>query len=271
MAADLNHIPYGGYGTPADDNWYAQAAEGDTETTNRVERSLRAIVAILGAATFGVSVGSPLGTGFSVRLAVLAAIIAVVGLLPRQPDRGWIIVALAVSGLLDAVATWLSASDSGWMLPVVVVLNGLQSLAAVGALLSETGTVRSRAAGTQTYSSYAEFVAAYQNYVAQYQQAPTQYYESGQASADAQAEAVQPAEHPADADQWSAALRAKYAQYDPLSARVTGADASRDLSISGETPRDPGVPGTTREKPRNQAQRLQQGRSGQGPSTAPGR
>src|SRR5690349_21545585 len=107
MAADLNHTPYGGYGTP-DSNWYAQAAESDTEAPNRVERSLSAIVAILGAATFGVGVGSPLATGFSVRLAVLAAVIAAVGLLPRQPGRGWIVVAIAVTGLLDAVATWLS-------------------------------------------------------------------------------------------------------------------------------------------------------------------
>ncbi|OBF33795.1 hypothetical protein A5724_01255 [Mycobacterium sp. ACS1612] len=256
---------------PADSyNWYAPSVEGSTEATNRVGRSLWGIVAIFGAATFGVSVGSPLGTGFLVRLAVLAAVIAAVGLLPRQPGRGWIVVAFAVTGFLDALATWLSASNSGWMLPVIAVLNALQSLAAVGALLSETGTIRSREESTQTYSAYADFVAAYQGYVAHYQQAPTQYYASGQAEPAAHAGAEQSAERFSDADQKAEALRAKYAQYDPLSAEATGAGGLRDGSIS-QTPGDPRVPGAIRAKPRNHAQRRQQGRSDGRSSTEPGR
>ena len=271
MTADLNHTSYAGYGTPAGNySWYTPAADNFTEATSRIGRSLWGIVAILGAATFGVSVGSPLGTGFLVRMAVLAAVIAAVGLLPRQPGRGWIVVAFAVTGLLDALTTWISASNSDWVLPVIVVLNALQSLAAVGALLSETGTIRSPSVGAQTYSAYADFVAAYQCYVAQYQQAPMHYYASGQADADAQAEGELSAERSADADQKSEALRAKYAQYDPFSAGAAGAGGSRDGSTS-ETARDPGLPGAIRGRPRKQPQRTQHGRFGEGPSTEPGR
>lgn len=272
MTADLNHTSYPGYGVPAGNySWYAPAAENPTDAPSRIGRSLWGIVAILGAATFGVSVGSPLGTGFLVRLAVLAAVIAAVGLLPRQPGRGWIVVAFAVTGLLDALATWVPASNSDWVLPVVVVLNALQALAAVGALLSETGTSRSPSVAAQPYSAYADFVAAYQGYVAQYQQSPTQYYASGQAGADAQAEGELSVDPAAEAAQKSEALRARYAQYDPFSAGAAGAGGSVDGSTS-DAARDPGVPGAIRgAAPRNQPQRTQRGRSGERPSTEPGR
>jgi uncharacterized protein DUF5336 len=272
MTADLNQTSYAGYGVPDGNySWYAPAAENPTDAPSRIGRSLWGIVAILGAATFGVSVGSSLGTGFLVRLAVLAAVIAAVGLLPRQPGRGWIVVAFAVTGLLDALGTWVSATNSDWVLPVIVVLNALQSLAAVGALLSETGAIRSSSAGAQNYSAYASFVAAYQDYVAQYQQSPTQYYTSGQASADAQADGELSVDPAAEAAQKSEALRARYAQYDPFSAGGGGAGGSVDGSTS-DAARDPGVPGAIRgAAPRNQPQRTQRGRSGGRPSTEPGR
>jgi hypothetical protein len=136
-AATGNGASAGNYGYPAE-------AADSSHHANRITRLLWAVVAVLGAATLGVGLSLSLATGFSVRLAVLAAVISAVGLLPRHMGRGRIVVAFAVTGLPYAVSTWVTGSGWDWALPVIVVLNASQSLAAVGALLSETGTVGRR-------------------------------------------------------------------------------------------------------------------------------
>jgi hypothetical protein len=98
-----------------------------------------------------------------------------------------------------------------------MVLNALQSLAAVGALLCEIrvlGSVESD--GVPDYSAYARLAQAYQAYAAQYQQPPVPRYDAaGQATAHVQAQATAGAA-PArtDAAQESfAALQARYARH----------------------------------------------------------
>lgn len=72
------------------------------------------IVGSLGIASFGVSVGSPVLIGWPVWFSVLAAVIAAVGLLPGQQQRGWIVVALAVTGFLSALSLWITGAQSDW-------------------------------------------------------------------------------------------------------------------------------------------------------------
>ena len=262
---------YGQYGAPAGAHgWYAVGTDGPSDpSSSRAIRSLWVVVAVLGAATFAVSFGSSVATGFSVRLAVLAAAIAAVGLLPRQAGRGWIVVAFAVTGLLDALATWVAASASDWALPVIFVLNALQSLAAVGALLGESGALRSAPVGGQDYAAYASFAAAYQAYVAQYQQTPMPYYYAGgQASAQARAAAQASAYHsgvPADPGQASEAFRASYAQYSGYATAEGARGSSRGPS---ELPAaDPGLPDAIRGAPQHQPPHVQREDSGRASSS----
>jgi hypothetical protein len=218
---------------------------------SRLSRFLWTVVAVLGPVTFAVSVGSPALLGFPVRLSVLAAIVAAVGLLPKQAGRGWIVVALAVTGFLDVLATWIRAGEPGWALTVIMVLNALQSLAAVGALLCEIrvlGSVESD--GVPDYSAYARLAQAYQAYATQYQQPPApQYDAAGQATAQAQAQATARAAAPrTDAAQESfAALQARYAQHGlgPPAQQSPGSAGARSVVPVADT----GVAGANRGVP----------------------
>jgi hypothetical protein len=191
MTNSPGHSAYAGYRSPAETHGQEPPGSGKpTRATSRLSRFLWGIVGLSGLATFAVSFGSPTMLGFSVRLPVSAAIVATIGLLPRQAGRGWIVVALAVTGFSDALTSWIAAGRSGWALAVIVGLNALQSLAALSALLLDARPVSVDAAAPDTdHSAYADLVAAYQAYAARYQQASAQYGsdhgapQSGQAGA----------------------------------------------------------------------------------------
>jgi hypothetical protein len=181
-----------------------------------LHRFLWIVVAVLGSMTFGASFRSAAGHGFAVQFSLLAAVVSAVGLLPKQDGRGWVVVALAVTGFLDALATWITA-DEQWALTVVLVLNALQALAAVVALLYETRRLASaEPPGGLDYSAYAQSYQSYQAYVAQYQQAAaaSSYSAAGQATARAQSEGRAPvgARTPAQEDPL-AGLEARYARH----------------------------------------------------------
>lgn len=187
-----------------------------TEQPHRLSRALWTVVAVLGPATFGAGLGSAALLGFPMRFGVLASIVAAVGLLPRQATRGWIAVALAGTGFLDAVAAWVSSGESGWALPTVVVLNGLQALAAVGALLRETAFGSVSSGDAYDNMAYARLAQAYQAYVLHYQQPPPAPYDvAAQATARAHggATARARAAHPGAAQESYEALQAKYARH----------------------------------------------------------
>lgn len=252
MTNTPNPSAYPGYGAPISAyGWHPLTANVPKKRMSRLSRFLWTVVAVLGPVTFAVSVGSPALLGFPVRLSVLAAIVAAVGLLPKQAGRGWIVVALAVTGFLDVLATWIRAGEPGWALTVIMVLNALQSLAAVGALLCEIrvlGSVESD--GVPDYSAYARLAQAYQAYATQYQQPPApQYDAAGQATAQAQAQATARAAAPrTDAAQESfAALQARYAQHGlgPPAQQSPGSAGARSVVPVADT----GVAGANRGVP----------------------
>lgn len=140
------------------------------ETGGKVShRQLSWAVALLGLCSYLVSFGpmlSGFGIDWDVRFAVLAGLLAAFGLLPRQTPVAKIVAALAATGFLDALSRVLVLPEGvqpGWAMWVVVVLNGLQAGAAIGALLTQPTASDEQQAW---YAAYAE----------QYAQAAAQYY-----------------------------------------------------------------------------------------------
>ena len=258
MTNTKGHSAYAGYGRPVSAySWHSSGPRSPKEQPDRISRSLWALAAVLGPATFGVDLGSPTLLGYPVRLSVLAAIVAAVGLLPGQATRGWIVVALAVTGCLDAVAVWIKADQTGWALTAVVVLNSLQALAAVSALLRECrGPGSAESEGTSDHSVYARLVEAYQAYTTLYQQLFATPDNSA-VEADAQAEAQATAGVRADTAQESfAAIQARYARHGV----VGTAQQSRGVVAAPATPptADTGVPGANRVAPESYPDQLRQ-------------
>lgn len=258
MSNTTGHSAYAGYGgMPRADGWHAAVANSPKARPNRITQSLWAVVAVLGATTFAVSLAAPVPLGYPVRLSVLAATVAAVGLLPSQAPRGWIAVALAVAGCLDALTVWLNVDEASWAITVIVALNSVQSVAAVGALLRE-----SRAPGpteserTSDHSAYARLAEAYQAYATLYQQlfSPSENA-AGQAAAQAHSEATTAARADTAQDAF-AALQARYARHGMSGA----AQQSRGPAEPPAAARmaDSGVPGANRVAPESHPDRLHQ-------------
>jgi hypothetical protein len=132
-------------------------------------RQLAWAVALLGLCSYLVSFGPMLngfGIDWDVRFAVLAGLFAAFGLMPRQTPAGKLVATLAAVGFLDALSRVVVLPEGvqpGWAMWVVLVLNGLQAGAAVGALLTQPSASDEQQAW---YAAYAE----------QYAQAATDYY-----------------------------------------------------------------------------------------------
>lgn len=241
----------GGYGDPGGAyGGYAQAAPKSRNAAR--SRSLWIAAAALGLISFAVSFGSPVSLGWAVWFGVLAAVVAAVGLIPQQGNRGWLVVTLAVTGFLVALSSWVpSAGDAGWAATVVVVLNALQAVAAVAALLLEGGD-REGAGGSDEsdYVAYAKYMQAYQAYAMQYQQGPPprvspagQATAAAQGQASAQARSAPPARgQAADAAQESyEAVQARYAQQGGYSAAPQQHRGAASAPPAAAAP-DPGLP-----------------------------
>ncbi|WP_155763625.1 DUF5336 domain-containing protein [Mycobacterium asiaticum] len=173
--------------TGSDSYWSSEPESGSKMS----HRHLTLAVVVLGACAYLVSFGPMVktaGIGWEVRLAALAGLLAAFGLLPRQIPAGKIVAALAALGFLDALSSVLVVPDGiqpGWASWVVVVVNGLQTAAAVGALLAQPSA---------TADQQAWYAAWYAASAEQYAQAAAQYYgqypdrgqaESGYATGDA--------------------------------------------------------------------------------------
>jgi hypothetical protein len=247
-----NHLGYPGKGAPAGPPGAARpGADRSNRARSKRSRSLWAVVAILGAAAFAVNFGSPVLLGFPVRLAVFAATVAGVGLLPAQSSRGWVVLTLAVSGFLDAMAIWIAAGESGWALTVIMVLNALQALAALGALLQEPAAPSLDSSPHLDYSNYAQLAAAYQAYAMQYHAAPSQQTSMAQADVQARATADSSARGAGTvrvaAPTSLETLQARYQQYDGVAADRRTRRSAMHPTI--KRPTDPGLPGTDRSAP----------------------
>jgi hypothetical protein len=152
---------------------YSPWTPGPQTGTKVSHRQLICAVAVLGLCSYLVSFGPMLngfGINWDVRFAVSAGLLAAFGLLPRQASgsgqAGKILAALAAVGFLDALSRVVVLPEGlqpGWAMWVVVVLNGLQAGAAVGALLTQPNAAAEQQAW---YAAYAE----------QYAQAAAQYY-----------------------------------------------------------------------------------------------
>jgi Family of unknown function (DUF5336) len=244
------------YGAPLDlSGWPPARPNSPKARPNWITRSLWAAVSVLGATTFAVSLAAPILLGYPVRLSVLAATVAAVGLLPSQITRGWIVVGFAVTGCLDALTVLLKADGASWEIAVIVALNSVQSVAAVGALLRESrgpGSAESERISDQ--SAYARLAEAYQAYATLYQQlfSPSENA-AGQAAAQAQSEATTVARADTAQDAF-AALQARYARHGMSAA----AQQSRGPAEPPAAARmaDSGVPGANRVVPESHPDRL---------------
>ena len=180
----------------ADHNGYGSGYGGypSSRRASDLPRYLGMAVAALGVVSYGLSFG-PVHNGGGVldwgaRFALLAALLAGLSLVPGQTPNNKAVAVLAVFGFLDALAGLINASDSGWALTVIVVVNGLQAAAAVVALLQETDASER---GTRSeYDAYADYYAQAAQYYGQYGQQPAQPEEArragtGQAHAGAHA------------------------------------------------------------------------------------
>lgn len=150
---------------------------------------------ILGLATYGVSFGPVVdgngATGWYVRFAALAGLVAALCLLPRGKPFPAVVGVLAAMGFLDGLSILITA-DTGWAMTTIVVLNALQTAAAVAALLLGRNAEATGAANTD-YAAYVDYYnRAVRDYYSQQLQSPSDQSTSagrGQGYADAQATA----------------------------------------------------------------------------------
>ncbi|WP_078315107.1 DUF5336 domain-containing protein [Mycobacterium sp. D16Q16] len=179
---------------PSGSQGYYTAAYSDSYDTDEkrpLARYMALAVFVLGAASYLLSFG-PLPAGhagvWGVRFAVFAALLSGFGLIPRQDSNHKVIAALAVAGFLDALAALIGASSSGWALTVIVVINGLQSVTAIAALL-QAHPAESEQGSHDNYSEYwAQMAQYYNQYPDQYSQ-PAETAEPLQRGAHGQAAA----------------------------------------------------------------------------------
>jgi RND superfamily putative drug exporter len=128
------------------------------DAPSKLSRYLLAAVVILGLAGYLVGFGplwkSPgmgsmrasyaTGGSLAVLVPVLAALMAAVALAPKQRNRTAIVAVVAVVGFLLAISELINTPrflSVGWALMVIVILGGLQAVAAIGALLLEAGII----------------------------------------------------------------------------------------------------------------------------------
>jgi hypothetical protein len=163
-------------------------------TESLLPRNLFIAVAVLGLATYVFSFGpvadNPEALGWDVRFATLAALCAMLGVLAKQNPLPLAIAVLATMGFLDALSSVLAGGDRGWALTVIVVLNALQALAAVAALLLAPKDA-AKADDTAAYEAYVDYYnRAVQSYYGQQPSAPAQSQHPGYGQAYAEARAT---------------------------------------------------------------------------------
>ncbi len=153
---------------------YAAANPSFTKSTDdasKLPRSLQVAVVVLGLATYLVSFGPMLtvnddtlaglhgDVGLAVPLAVLAGLLAAVGLLPKAKNYAPSVGVVAVLGALLAIAVAVTKDDIysvGWALWVVLGFNIVQAIAAVAVVLLEAGVITAPAPRLK-YDPYAQY------------------------------------------------------------------------------------------------------------------
>jgi hypothetical protein len=151
-SGSLGYQPAQPPGAYAAANPFAKPAD----SASKLPLYLHVAVAVLGLATYLASFGpmltvsdSELGgftgdVGLAVPLAVLAALLAAVGLLPKAKNYAAIVGVVAVLGALLAIARTITKDDIfsvGWGLWLVLIFNVVQAIVAVGAVLLDSEVV----------------------------------------------------------------------------------------------------------------------------------
>lgn len=155
----------GPYGT------FNQGFATSTDAT-KLPRHLLALVVALGFASYLASFGPMLtasesgpgrfvghGSVIVMPLALLAALLAAVGLLPKAKNYTPVVAVVAVLAALLAIARVVTRSgvySIGWAMWLVLALTVLQAVAAVGALLLEAGVLTAPAPRPK-YDPYAPY------------------------------------------------------------------------------------------------------------------
>lgn len=194
--------PHGGQGqyptqpSAAYGGYWPQFTPTANEQTSPVTQLVWAVL-VLGLATYLVSYAiAPQagGIGWGVRFSTLAAVVAALGLLPRQSAHTKLVLALAVMGFLEALPQLNigGGSPSGARIAIVVI-NALQALTAIVTLLARRKIPGAAAGGFGTYDAYAYYAQAAQQYYAanNQQQQPAQAHGMAEAKAAAPAPAQQ--------------------------------------------------------------------------------
>jgi hypothetical protein len=190
------------------------------------------VVLVLGLATYLVSYSAVPqlgGIGWGVRFSMLAGVVAALGLLPRQSARTKLMAGLAVMGFLEALSRLITGNQNlNWAAIVIVVLDALQALTAIAALLGQLRVPGAPDRGLAPYDAYADYAqAAQQYYAANNQQLQQQQQQPVRARGTAQSQAAASAQ----AQQSEAERYALYAEY--LSAQQSGPNPAASSSQSG--------------------------------------
>ncbi|MEB3023653.1 DUF5336 domain-containing protein [[Mycobacterium] crassicus] len=160
--------PSGSYGPPTSSTPSFAKTE---DVESKLPLYLQIAVAVLGLGVYLANFG-PIVTvtngeyplilgdaGHTVPLALLAGLLAGAGLLPKAKQYTAVVAAISALGALLAIATLADAGDDytvGWGLWLVLTFSILQAVAAVGALLLESGVVTAPAPRPK-YDPYAQY------------------------------------------------------------------------------------------------------------------
>lgn len=237
------YIPSGQFPTEASTAYSAYWPYFTSSPNRRTStgRYFAGAVLLLGLAAYLVSYGAVRGLGdmgWAVRFSSLAAIVAALGLLPRQTVHAKLVVALAVPAFLESLSRWVTASNTPnprSMAIAIVVLTALQASAAIAALLTDLGVGATPDHRPAAYDPYDYYAQVAQRYYAANPQQPQR--DTVQTQASAQAQAAASVEAPASA----AERDALYAEY--LSVQQPGA------SPATSSPRADGLTQSVRPSP----------------------
>jgi hypothetical protein len=208
--------PYGSanqYPTQSPAAYGAYWPQFTSATNQRTSRTTPLIwtVLVLGLATYLVSYAALTqrgDTGWSVRFSTAAAVIAALGLLPRQGAHTKFLVTLAVMGFLEALSQlFIGGQNPSWGMIVIVVLNALQALTAIAVLSSQLTVPAADNRGLASSEAYAYYGQAAQQYHAANHQQRQQQPAQSQATAQGEVAARAPAQQ-SDAERY-----ALYAEY----------------------------------------------------------
>lgn len=161
---------------------FGRVGEPEQAGPSKLPAALTAAVAVFGLGTyafnfgpmltisnsdfpqFGSASGSTPGLGMAVAASVLAALLAGIGLLPKQKTRAGLVAVVAVLSFLLVLAEVINAPAGlsiGWGLYLIIATTLLQAAAAVTALLFDAGVLTPPAPKPRYEQPYGQYGQPY--------------------------------------------------------------------------------------------------------------